>query len=307
MPALLLLPFVAIFGGSIRLARDRARRDRGRRGLRTGRTLGVDPVRNAWVCAFLLAGTDLLWWRCSATCGSSPTSARSALRCSRCRVVGTKRGWLVALWAGCAILSRFDFVARVTGVRVSARDREARSRVRQRCLCPDCADLGWLQLRALGHVVRHRLHGVVSPGSSRHADRLAVSLELFPLRIVVVLRSDTAACRELSVPCTDDQRCRADLDVARARAGILRAQTGALGCCALGCHAVMRGPEFRLLRQRIRAVRHASRAGLRAISRGADLPWRERAHTPVGHGADGVLDGCGFVGCLVLECFVRTN
>ena len=63
MPAILLLPFVAIFGGETNqtalavvlcaVAVGAA--------WELGERLGLSSASNAWICAFLLAGTDLLW------------------------------------------------------------------------------------------------------------------------------------------------------------------------------------------------------------------------------------------------------
>ena len=43
--------------------------------------------------------------------------------------------------------------------------------------------VGELQPRALGHLVRHRIHGVVSPRPSRLTDRLAVSPRVLPMQL----------------------------------------------------------------------------------------------------------------------------
>ncbi len=112
MPAILLLPFVAIFGtfnqtalavvlGAIAVGAA----------FELGERLGVPQRTNVWVCAFLLAGTDLLW---CAMLGDVWFIAHVSAVCftmlALMELAGSKRGWLVALWAGCAILSRFDLV-----------------------------------------------------------------------------------------------------------------------------------------------------------------------------------------------------
>ena len=112
MPAILLLPFVAIFGtfnqtalaivlGAVAIGAA----------FELGERFGVPIRTNVWVCAFFLAGTDLLW------CAMLGDVWFIAHVCSVCftmlalvELAGAKRGWLVALWAGCAIFSRFDLV-----------------------------------------------------------------------------------------------------------------------------------------------------------------------------------------------------
>ena len=112
MPALLLVPFVAAFGGAnqtllaivlgavaVGAAYEFAER------------MGVAPVTNAWICAFFLAGTDLLW---AAMLGDVWFIAHVSAACftmlALVELAGSKRGWLVAIWAACAVLSRFDLV-----------------------------------------------------------------------------------------------------------------------------------------------------------------------------------------------------
>ena len=112
MPAVLLLPFVAIFGtfnqtalaivlGAVAIGAA----------FELGERFGVPLQTNIWVCAFLLAGTDLLWcamlgdvWFIAHVCAVCFTMLALV------ELAGSKRAWLVALWAGCAILSRFDLV-----------------------------------------------------------------------------------------------------------------------------------------------------------------------------------------------------
>ncbi|MHB8148289.1 MAG: hypothetical protein ACYDGM_13665 [Vulcanimicrobiaceae bacterium] len=113
MPALLLMPFVAVFGLSTNqtlLAVVLA-------GVAIGATyelgerFNVPRARNLWICAFLLAGTDLLW---CAMLGDVWFIAHVSAVCftmlALCELAGRKRGWLVALWAVCALASRFTFV-----------------------------------------------------------------------------------------------------------------------------------------------------------------------------------------------------
>ncbi|HZY97782.1 MAG TPA: hypothetical protein VFE35_11870 [Candidatus Cybelea sp.] len=111
LPALLLLPLVAIFGAQTNQTLLGV--------VLTGVTIGATwelgerfGVRRAhivWICAFFLAGTDLLWcailgdvWflaHVSAVCFTMLTLVELA---------GKRRGWLVALFAACAFESRFS-------------------------------------------------------------------------------------------------------------------------------------------------------------------------------------------------------
>ena len=116
MPAVLLMPFEKIFG----LATNQTLLAVALAGVATGaawRTcelLGIPARTNAWLCAFLLAGTDLLW---CAMLGDVWFIAHVASVCftmlAICESVGPRRGWLVALWAVCAIESRFTMVLAV--------------------------------------------------------------------------------------------------------------------------------------------------------------------------------------------------
>lgn len=76
-----------------------------------GERLGVPAKTNAWLCAFLLAGTDLLW---CAMLGDVWFIAHVAAVCftllALVELRGKRRGWLVALWMVCAIESRFALV-----------------------------------------------------------------------------------------------------------------------------------------------------------------------------------------------------
>jgi hypothetical protein len=116
LPALLLIPFVAVFGAQtnqtmlgVVLA-----------GVATGAAwelgerLGLSRASNVWICAFLLAGTDLLWcamlgdvWFVAHVCAVCFTMLALV------ELAGKRRGWLVALWAACAFESRFSMIAAV--------------------------------------------------------------------------------------------------------------------------------------------------------------------------------------------------
>ena len=75
------------------------------------RKLGVPIVTRLWLCGFLLAGTDLLWcallgdvWFIAHVFSVAFTMLALA------ELFGCKRAWLVALWAFCAMESRFALV-----------------------------------------------------------------------------------------------------------------------------------------------------------------------------------------------------
>jgi len=113
IPALLLLPYVAIAGPAanqtflaavlcgvaIGAAWELARR------------LGVPRATNVWLTGFLLAGTDLLW---CAMLGDvwfiAHVSAVAFTLLALVELCGKRRGWLVALWGVAAAGSRFSFV-----------------------------------------------------------------------------------------------------------------------------------------------------------------------------------------------------
>jgi hypothetical protein len=116
LPAVLLLPLVAVFGlhanqtllsillcgVSIGAAWE------------LGERFGLPRWSNAWICAFLLAGTDLLW---CATFGDvwfiAHVSAVAFTMLALVEIAGKRRAWLVAWWAACAFESRFSLVVAV--------------------------------------------------------------------------------------------------------------------------------------------------------------------------------------------------
>jgi hypothetical protein len=112
MPAFVLMPLVAAFGtfnqtavavvlGAVAIGAA----------YELGERLGVPRATNIWICAFFLAGTDLLW---CAMLGDVWFIAHVSAVCfttlALVELAGARRGWLVALYAGCAIFSRFDLV-----------------------------------------------------------------------------------------------------------------------------------------------------------------------------------------------------
>jgi hypothetical protein len=111
LPALLLLPVVAIFGQHTNqtiLALVLAAIAVGA-AWELGERFGVRRSSIAWICAFLLAGTDLLW---CAILGDVWFLAHVSAVCftllALVELAGKRRGWLVALFAACAFESRFS-------------------------------------------------------------------------------------------------------------------------------------------------------------------------------------------------------
>lgn len=112
LPAILLLPVVAILGSAsqtllsilLTVVAVGAAWELGER-------YGLRASTNAWICAFLLAGTDLLW------CGMlgdvwfiAHVSAVCFTMLALVELAGKRRPWLVMLWACCAFESRFSLV-----------------------------------------------------------------------------------------------------------------------------------------------------------------------------------------------------
>ena len=114
LPALLLLPFVPIFGAQTNqtfLAVVLAAVAIGA-AWELGERLGLKRAATAWICAFLLAGTDLLW---CAMLGDVWFIAHVSAVCftmlALVELAGKRRGWLVAFFAVCAVESRFTMIA----------------------------------------------------------------------------------------------------------------------------------------------------------------------------------------------------
>ncbi|MBV9718954.1 MAG: hypothetical protein JOZ77_06525 [Candidatus Eremiobacteraeota bacterium] len=116
LPAILLLPFVAIFGGQTNqtllaivlcaVAVGAA--------WELGERLGLRRQANAWICGFFLAGTDLLW--CSIfgdVWFIAHVAAVAFTMLALVEMTGRRRGWLVALLAACAVESRFSMIAAI--------------------------------------------------------------------------------------------------------------------------------------------------------------------------------------------------
>jgi hypothetical protein len=116
LPALLLMPYVAVAGlqaNQTLLAILLAGIAVGA-AWELGERFSLPPLHNAWICAFLLCGTDLLW--CAAL-GDVWFLAHVSAVCftmlALVELAGKRRGWLVALWAACAFESRFSMIAAI--------------------------------------------------------------------------------------------------------------------------------------------------------------------------------------------------
>ncbi len=113
LPALLLTPMVALFGlqaNQTGLAVVLAAVSVGA-AWELGERFGLTRSSIAWICAFLLAGTDLLW---CAMLGDVWFTAHVSAVCftllALVELAGKRRGWLVALFAACAFESRFSMI-----------------------------------------------------------------------------------------------------------------------------------------------------------------------------------------------------
>ena len=113
LPGVFMMPFVAIFGSAanqtllavimcgvgVGAAWELARR------------YGVSDDINVWLCAFLLAGTDLLW---TAMLGDvwfiAHVFSVAFTLLALVEIAGKRRGWLVALYAVAATESRFTML-----------------------------------------------------------------------------------------------------------------------------------------------------------------------------------------------------
>jgi hypothetical protein len=113
LPALLLFPFVRIFGTSVNqtLLAEVLCGVATYAGWEIARTLGVPWRTRALLCGFLLLGTDLFW---CAMLGDvwfvAHVAAVAFTLLAILELLRGRRGWLVALFAVCAVESRFTFV-----------------------------------------------------------------------------------------------------------------------------------------------------------------------------------------------------
>ncbi len=114
LPAILLMPFVAISGMAVNQTLLSAVLG----GVAIfaawtiGARLGLSQVTNAWLCAFLLLGTDLYW--CSMLGDVwfvAHVSAVAFTLLALAELLGARRAWVVALCAVAAFESRFVLVS----------------------------------------------------------------------------------------------------------------------------------------------------------------------------------------------------
>lgn len=116
LPALLLVPFVALFGTGVNqtLLAEILAAVATYAGWEIARTLGV-PVRvRALLCGFLLLGTDLFWCAMLGDVWFLAHVASVAFTLlALLELLRGRRGWLVALFAACAFESRFSLVVAV--------------------------------------------------------------------------------------------------------------------------------------------------------------------------------------------------
>jgi hypothetical protein len=113
VPALLLLPYVAIAGTAANQTLLAAILCGVATGAawELGERLGVRAATNAWLTSFFLAGTSLLW---CAMLGDvwfiAHVSATAFTMLALVELCGKRRAWVVALWAVAAAGSRFSLV-----------------------------------------------------------------------------------------------------------------------------------------------------------------------------------------------------
>ncbi|MBV8364074.1 MAG: hypothetical protein JO193_05860 [Candidatus Eremiobacteraeota bacterium] len=153
-PALPLLPLVAVFGthanqtlvaavlGGIAIFAAWRMCDH----------LGVALESTVWLCAFLLAGTDVLW---CAMLGDvwfiAHVSAVAFTMLALLECLGRKRGWIVAICAACAFESRFSLVLALPVYAWLLYDGTANARVRRASVAGFCAVLLVVGLLWIGY------------------------------------------------------------------------------------------------------------------------------------------------------------
>ena len=116
LPGILLVPAVAIWGTAANQSLLAALLG----GVAVGsgwdiaRRLGIAVPARLWLCGFLLFGTDLFW---CAMYGDvwfvAHVAAAAFTMLALGELLGAKRAWLVALYAGCAVESRFSLLLAV--------------------------------------------------------------------------------------------------------------------------------------------------------------------------------------------------
>ena len=175
MPAILLLPFVAVSGTGANQSLLAALLG----GVAVGsgwdiaRRIGVPQNARLWLCGFLLFGTDLFWCAMYGDVWFVAHVASAAFTLLALgELLGAKRAWLVAIYAGCAVESRFSLLLAVPVYAVwLALEAPAGAAFAPHAEFRGSAAalrriLALVQRGTLGHALRHRVHGLVSSGSA---------------------------------------------------------------------------------------------------------------------------------------------
>ena len=113
LPAVLLLPAVLVRGTAVSQSMLAALLAgvATYAGWEIARTLGLDPRKRALLCGFLLLGTDLFWCAMLGDVWFIAHVASVAFTLLALgELLGRRRGWLVALFAACAVEARFATV-----------------------------------------------------------------------------------------------------------------------------------------------------------------------------------------------------
>ena len=314
LPAVLLMPFVAIFGSanqttlSIVLAGVAIGA-----AWELGERYGLRPAVNAWICGFLLAGTDLLW---AAMLGDVWFIAHVSSVCftmlALVELAGKRRGWVVGLWAACAFESRFSLVAAVpVYAYLLLSDPERPFKLdpnwRKTLIALAAVLVPVAALWVLYNYARWGTWSDIGYTAWYHQDQAGeptgspFQFKYLPMQLYSFFVQGPTQLQGYPGDAPGDHRRRADVDVARARARILRAQTRAPGRRTLGRRAARRVSRLYLLRERLRAVRHAPRARFRTVPRRPHHARLSRTHPAMGLRPPNLVDARRTMGLLVLE------
>jgi hypothetical protein len=275
LPALLLLPLVAVFGNAANqtvvsiilcgVAVGAA--------WELGERFGLSRASNAWICAFLLAGTDLLW---CATLGDvwfiAGVSAVAFTLLGLAELAGQRRPWLIALWGACAFESRFDMVLAIPVYFLLCVEPKAWRRTLAQfaaVLIPVAAlwtlynFARWGTWNDIGYTTWYHQDQAGSPtGSPFRLQYLPYQMWSFFVQAPTQLDAYPGLRPEMSgVALTWTSP-------ALILAFFARSPVRWVG--ALDADGSHRDPRLRVLRQRLRTVRDAPRARFRAVRRRAD-------------------------------------
>ena len=323
LPALLLLPFVALAGlhanqtvlGAVLAAVAVGA------AWELGERLRLRRAGIAWICAFFLAGTDLLW---CAMLGDVWMLAHVSAACftmlALVELAGKRRSWLVALLAACAFESRFSMIAALPAYAYLLAawhpepldDAPDGLRRRTTSLAVFCAVLvpvailwvlynqaRWGTWNDIGYTAwYHQDQAGMPTGSPFRLAYLPYQLQSFFVQLPTFLPSFPWLRPEYSgVALTWTSPALLLAFLARAP---LR------WVLVLGRDDPGRDTEPALLRQRLRPVRDATRAGLRTISHRAHDAGRTRASAGVGESLIAYSVAAGLWGCWYWLNFLRT-